>query len=334
MNYDYRIKGRLTITANTRNDPRLRVSLSLLNNSCAEPVPQTQEDQVHCDGVNVNQEVTFVAEVTLDPVNCRQQATAFPLEFDIEVFGQAGSRLHVTLEPQCSCGCSAGGQGFTGACTDGRGSLVCGACNCPPRYQGDNCECETDGFTTEEGLQEGCRPPAASAAVISLADNRPPLCNGYGECRCSTCTCRDPHIGPLCDCVQADCGNCTSGTGTCRCLGNSQTVCDCHPGWSRDPSGGCGCSLAQERCQDPLSKVMCNGNGVCECNTCRCGPGHQGAFCQLPVFESLTGLDEQSCQKLEPCVRLDALGHLLQDDRELEAWQAECNKTSLKAQKR
>ncbi len=44
-------------------------------------------------------------------------------------------------------------------------------------------------------------------------------------------------------------------TGDCQCIGPRQTVCHCHPGWSRDPSGGCGCSLAQENCRDPFTQA-------------------------------------------------------------------------------
>jgi hypothetical protein len=81
----------------------------------------------------VNQEVNFIAEIILDERSCTQQQQ--PLEFDIEVFGQAASSLHVTVRPQCACGCSAGGQGGSGICTGGRGTLVCGACLCQKRYQ-------------------------------------------------------------------------------------------------------------------------------------------------------------------------------------------------------
>jgi hypothetical protein len=88
--------------------------------------------QVHCDSLSVNQEVNFIAEIILDERSCTQQQ---PLEFDIEVFGQAASSLHVTVRPQCACGCSAGGQGGSGICTGGRGTLVCGACLCQKRYQ-------------------------------------------------------------------------------------------------------------------------------------------------------------------------------------------------------
>ncbi len=76
-------------------------------------------------------------------------------------------------------------------------------------FKGDNCECETDAFETEDALQEACRPPPVAGESSS-----PPLCNGFGKCRCGKCTCSDPpHFGPLCECLRADCANCSSVTG-------------------------------------------------------------------------------------------------------------------------
>jgi hypothetical protein len=140
----------------------------------------------------------------------------------------------------------------------------------------------------------------------------------------------------LCECTRKDCRNCSSSNGDCACTAPGQTVCNCHPGWSDDSNGGCGCSLSKDRCLDPFNpNTICNGNGDCKCNACQCTSSFQGAFCQLPVFaEAQTGLDELSCSRLSSCITLDAVGHLGLSTSELAAYQKDCDTSGLKAQKR
>lgn len=139
----------------------------------------------------------------------------------------------------------------------GRGSCVCGKCECNVRSNVD----EVSG--SPQGSILG---PSLFCFMIS------PLQEIYGTyCECDNFSC-ERHEGLLC-----------SGPdhGTCDC-----GACICKEGWT---GTNCACKASTETCIPPGGGPVCSGHGVCECGACKCdvteeGGRYSGRYCdKCPV---------------------------------------------------
>lgn len=140
-------------------------------------------------------------------------------------------------------GCQA--DNSTGADCSGRGTCVCGVCECstsePGRYTGKFCECDN----------------------LSCDRNNGIVCSGpdHGICSCGICECQSGWSGPACDCLASNdtCmppngGEICSGHGSCEC-----GACKCHVTEEGRYSGKyCEkCPTCAGRCNDLKDCVQC-----------------------------------------------------------------------------
>lgn len=93
------------------------------------------------------------------------------------------------------------GQVWPRAAALGEGGLTRGPsrCRCDAGYIGKNCECQTQGRSSQE-LEGSCR-----------RDNNSLICSGLGDCLCGQCVCHQSDIpnksifGRFCECDNVNC---------------------------------------------------------------------------------------------------------------------------------
>ena len=322
------IKGKLILELDTFSMTR-NVQASLQVSAQTGRGAQCQEIgkdglAVSCSNVRVGESATFELKFHIT-----EQACNFSSErVDVKIFGQESSRLSITIEPDCVCDCmKEASTSRNDQFCSGRGKEKCGTCYCQEDFYGDNCECskeETNSASNSDGIKK-CRSETGL------------ICNDRGSCSCGTCLCSNPFIGKFCECDLRDC-NCGQH-GYCSTCDRGKPQCTCEEGWTQGSSGLCDCSSRQDRCVDPFTNSVCNGNGKCKCNQCVCD-GFDGDFCQKPYAEEFTDVQERSCEQLSHCILLDTFGHLLlQHDNDkdkglLTELEKACADTKLKANDR
>ncbi|XP_077900897.1 integrin beta-2 isoform X3 [Ictidomys tridecemlineatus] len=236
----------------------LRVSY---DSFCSNGESHKGQPRGDCDGVQINVPITFQVRVTA--TECVQEQS-----FVIRALGFTDT-VTVQVLPRCECRCSDQSQN-RGLC-GGKGSLECGVCRCDAGYIGKNCECQTQGRSSQE-LEGSCRK-----------DNSSIVCSGLGDCICGQCICHTSDIpnkeifGQYCECDNVNCerydGQVCGGPkrGSCSC-----GQCHC----TEDFEGSaCQCGKSTAGCLN-AARVECSGRGRCRCNTCECDPGYQPPLCQ------------------------------------------------------
>ncbi|XP_048202051.1 integrin beta-2 isoform X1 [Perognathus longimembris pacificus] len=267
---------------------------------CSNGVSLTGQPRGDCDGVQINVPITFRVKVTA--TTCPQNQS-----FVIRALGFTDT-VTVQVIPQCQCQCrdQKKDRGLCG----GKGSLECGACRCDAGYIGKNCECQTQGKSSQE-LEGSCRN-----------DNSSIVCSGLGDCICGQCVCHtsdEPNkeiFGRYCECDNVNCERHNGqpcggpGRGLCAC-----GKCQCLEGFE---GSACQCSRSTAGCLN-ARRVECSGRGRCRCNTCECDMGYQPPLCEecpgcsapcaryLPCAECLKfekGAFEKNCSTACGGVRL------------------------------
>uniref|UniRef100_A0A8C9L321 Integrin beta n=1 Tax=Panthera tigris altaica TaxID=74533 RepID=A0A8C9L321_PANTA len=227
---------------------------------CSNGVSQVDQPRGDCDGVQINVPITFQVKVTATECIHEQSFVIRALGFTDTV------TVHVL--PQCECQCRDMSQN-RGLCGD-KGSMECGICRCDAGYIGKNCECQTQGRSSQE-LEGSCR-----------RDNNSLICSGLGDCLCGQCVCHQSDVpnksifGRFCECDNVNCerydGLVCGGKerGTCSC-----GKCSCNPGFE---GSACQCDRSTRGCLNP-DGFECNGRGRCVCNVCECDTGYQPPLC-------------------------------------------------------
>ncbi|KAM5333133.1 integrin beta-2 [Glossophaga mutica] len=228
---------------------------------CGNGEPLTNQPRGDCDGVQINVPVTFQVKVTA--TECIQEQS-----FVIRALGFTDT-VTVRLLPQCECRCSDRTQDRSHC--GNKGSVECGVCRCDAGYVGKNCECQTQGRSSQD-LEGSCRK-----------DNSSILCSGLGDCICGQCVCHRSDVpnkeifGQFCECDNVNCerynGKVCGGTGRgeCRC-----GKCLCRPGYE---GSACQCEQSTDGCRN-LRGSVCSGRGQCLCNSCQCDGMYQPPFCE------------------------------------------------------
>uniref|UniRef100_UPI00358E9F2A integrin beta-5-like isoform X2 n=1 Tax=Myxine glutinosa TaxID=7769 RepID=UPI00358E9F2A len=215
-----------------------------------------------CNDLRVGDTATF--HVTVKAKSCH--GSDQEQQFNIKPAGFLDTLL-VKVHMHCECSCQGKTEEKSSHC-HGRGRLECGDCFCHPGYFGHSCECEDDGWSTQN-KDKVCR-----------AEGQQTMCSGRGDCVCGQCNCFHNEFGrisgPFCECDDFSCfqhnGVLCSGHGECIC-----GECMCMPDWI-GPS--CSCSLITDGCQSVDGKP-CSGRGLCKCGRCECTqPGVFGITCE------------------------------------------------------
>uniref|UniRef100_A0A8C5URW2 Integrin beta n=1 Tax=Microcebus murinus TaxID=30608 RepID=A0A8C5URW2_MICMU len=250
---------------------------------CSNGVTITGQPRGDCDGVQINVPITFQVKVTA--TECVQEQT-----FVIRPLGFTDT-VTVRVLPQCECQCR--DQSQERSLCQGKGSLECGVCRCDAGYIGKNCECQTQGRSSQE-LEGSCRK-----------DNSSLVCSGLGDCVCGQCVCHTSDVpnkqiyGRYCECDNVNCeryDNQPCGgpkRGLCFC-----GKCRCLEGYD---GSACQCQRTTEGCLNQR-KVECSGRGRCSCNQCVCEGSYQPPLClECPTCSSPCS-DLSSCAE---CLRFD-----------------------------
>lgn len=228
---------------------------------CSNGVSLMGQRRGDCDGVQINVPVTFQVKVTA--TECIQEQS-----FVIRALGFSDT-VTVRVLPQCECQCH--DQSHERGLCGGKGSMECGVCRCDAGYIGKNCECQTQGRSSQE-LEGSCRK-----------DNSSIICSGLGDCICGQCVChtsddRNKKIfGRYCECNNMNCEHYNSQVcggperGECSC-----GQCHCHDNFE---GSACQCKKSTEGCLDTQG-VVCSGRGRCVCNVCQCDDFYQLPLCQ------------------------------------------------------
>ncbi|XP_033639880.1 integrin beta-1-like [Asterias rubens] len=255
-----------------------------------------------CMGLKLDETVSF--DVTVEATSCHdnteQSFTIGPIGFD-EV-------LEVAVEVICSCDCEDLSIANSDYCSNGNGTLSCGQCVCDAGRYGKLCECSS-GEDTEVLFRDKYKNVASCRA----SSNSSIACSGRGECICGECACfermdkKEVISGRFCECDNFSCerynGELCGGAvrGQCVCDEKSRrSVCKCKPGFSGD---ACDCSISTAGCV-ASNGLLCNANGVCECNRCKCdaNSAFKGSTCEL--CKTCFG----KCSSYRPCVECKIFG--------------------------
>uniref|UniRef100_A0A8C9A4V9 Integrin beta n=1 Tax=Prolemur simus TaxID=1328070 RepID=A0A8C9A4V9_PROSS len=249
---------------------------------CSNGVTITGQPRGDCDGVQINVPITFQVKVTATECVQEQSFVIRPLGFS--------DTVTVRVLPQCECQCR--DQSREHSLCQGKGSLECGVCRCEAGYIGKNCECQTQGRSSQE-LEGSCQK-----------DNSSLICSGLGDCICGQCVCHTSDVpnkqiyGRYCECDNVNCerynGQVCGGPkrGLCFC-----GTCRCQEGYE---GSACQCEISTEGCLNQR-KVVCSGRGLCRCNQCQCGDPYQPPLClECPTCRS--PCNYSSCAE---CLRFD-----------------------------
>ncbi|XP_006898474.1 PREDICTED: integrin beta-2 [Elephantulus edwardii] len=228
---------------------------------CSNGVSRLDQPRGDCDGVQINNPITFQVKVVA--TECIQEQS-----FTIRALGFTDTVM-VHVHPQCECHCQ--DLSLDPSQCNNKGVVECGVCRCNLGYVGKSCECQTQGRSSQE-LEGNCRK-----------DNSSIVCSGLGDCICGECICHksdDPKkqiFGRYCDCDNFNCerydGQICGGEkrGSCNC-----GKCYCHPGFE---GSACQCLSSTDGCVD-AQQIVCSGRGRCRCNVCECDLGYQPPLCQ------------------------------------------------------
>nr|KAF6382284.1 integrin subunit beta 2 [Pipistrellus kuhlii] len=235
---------------------------------CSNGVSQVNRPKGDCDGVQINVPVTFQVKVTA--TECVQEQS-----FVIRALGFTDT-VTVSILPQCECQCRDRSQDRS--ICGGKGSVECGICKCDAGYLGKNCECQTQGRSSQD-LEGNCRK-----------DNSSIICSGLGDCICGQCVCHASDVpkkkifGLFCECDNV---NCERFNGQI-CGGEDRGECECGKCKCKDGIDGsaCQCDKSPDSCRNAQGSV-CSGRGQCVCNVCQCDKGYQLPYCDdCPGCES------------------------------------------------
>uniref|UniRef100_A0A4W2I4A0 Integrin beta n=2 Tax=Bos TaxID=9903 RepID=A0A4W2I4A0_BOBOX len=227
---------------------------------CSNGKSQVDQPRGDCDGVQINVPITFQVKVTA--TECIQQQS-----FTIRALGFTDT-VTVRVLPQCECQCRDASR--DGSICGGRGSMECGVCRCDAGYIGKNCECQTQGRSSQE-LEGSCRK-----------DNSSIICSGLGDCICGQCVCHTSDVpnkkiyGQFCECDNVNCERYDGQV----CGGEKRGLCFCGTCRCDEQYEGsaCQCLKSTQGCLN-LDGVECSGRGRCRCNVCQCDPGYQPPLC-------------------------------------------------------
>ncbi|XP_069328314.1 integrin beta-2 [Eulemur rufifrons] len=249
---------------------------------CSNGVTITGQPRGDCDGVQINVPITFQVKVTATECVQEQSFVIRPLGFT--------DTVTVRVLPQCECQCR--DQSRERGLCQGKGSLECGVCRCEAGYIGKNCECQTQGRSSQE-LEGSCRK-----------DNSSLICSGLGDCICGQCVCHTSDVpnkqiyGRYCECDNVNCERYDTQVcggpkrGLCFC-----GTCRCQEGYE---GSACQCESSTEGCLNQ-QKVVCSGRGLCRCNQCQCREPYQPPLClECPTCSS--PCNYSSCAE---CLRFD-----------------------------
>uniref|UniRef100_A0A8C6R6C1 Integrin beta n=1 Tax=Nannospalax galili TaxID=1026970 RepID=A0A8C6R6C1_NANGA len=251
---------------------------SFCNNGAASSIDKSRGD---CDRVQINVPVTFQVKVTA--TECIQEQS-----FVIRALGFTDT-VTVQVLPQCECQCRDQSQ-ERGLCR-GKGSMECGICRCDSGYIGKNCECQTQGRSSQE-LEGNCRK-----------DNSSIVCSGLGDCICGQCVCHTSDVpnkmifGQYCECDNVNCERYDSQV----CGGPSRGTCACGKCTCKKDFQGsaCQCKRSTEGCLN-TRLVECSGRGQCECNRCKCDKDYQ-----LPLCEDCPGCPSPCSNSCAECLKFN-----------------------------
>ncbi|XP_070454040.1 LOW QUALITY PROTEIN: integrin beta-2-like [Equus przewalskii] len=228
---------------------------------CSNRVSNVNQPRGDCDNVRIGMPITFQVKVTA--TECVQEQS-----FVIRALGFSDT-VTVQVLPQCECQCRDTSPGRS-LCRD-KGFMECGICRCDTGYIGKNCECQTQGRSSQE-LEGSCRK-----------DNNSLVCSGLGDCVCGQCICHKSDVpnkeifGQFCECDNVNCerydGQVCGGEkrGTCNC-----GKCQCKEGFE---GSACQCPRSTDGCLNQRG-TECSGRGRCRCNVCECRSGYQPPLCQ------------------------------------------------------
>uniref|UniRef100_A0A9L0S992 Integrin beta n=1 Tax=Equus caballus TaxID=9796 RepID=A0A9L0S992_HORSE len=228
---------------------------------CSNRVSNVNQPRGDCDNVRIGMPITFQVKVTA--TECVQEQS-----FVIRALGFSDT-VTVQVLPQCECQCRDTSPGRS-LCRD-KGFMECGICRCDTGYIGKNCECQTQGRSSQE-LEGSCRK-----------DNNSLVCSGLGDCVCGQCICHKSDVpnkeifGQFCECDNVNCerydGQVCGGEkrGTCNC-----GKCQCKEGFE---GSACQCPRSTDGCLNQRG-TECSGRGRCRCNVCECDDGYQPPLCQ------------------------------------------------------
>ncbi|XP_045396784.1 integrin beta-2 [Lemur catta] len=249
---------------------------------CSNGVTIMGQPRGDCEGVQINVPITFQVKVTATECVQEQSFVIRPLGFS--------DTVTVRVLPQCECQCR--DQSREHSLCQGKGSLECGVCRCEAGYIGKNCECQTQGRSSQE-LEGSCQK-----------DNSSLICSGLGDCICGQCVCHTSDVpnkqiyGRYCECDNVNCerynGQVCGGPkrGLCFC-----GTCRCQEGYE---GSACQCERSTEGCLNQR-KVVCSGRGLCLCNQCECRDPYQPPLClECPTCRS--PCNYSSCAE---CLRFD-----------------------------
>ncbi|XP_058152329.1 integrin beta-2 isoform X2 [Dasypus novemcinctus] len=228
---------------------------------CSNGESRLDQARGDCDGVQINVPVTFQVRVTATTCIKEHSFVIRPLGFT--------DTVTVQVLPQCECRCRDASRDRR-HCHD-KGDVECGICRCDAGYIGKNCECQTQGRSSQE-LEGSCRK-----------DNSSIICSGLGDCICGACSCHTSDVpnkkiyGQYCECDNVNCerfdGQVCGGKerGSCFC-----SKCHCNKGFE---GSACQCRTSMDGCL-PTRGKECNERGRCQCNVCVCDPGYQPPLCE------------------------------------------------------
>ena len=116
-------------------------------------------------------------------------------------------------------------------------------------------------------------------------------CSGSmaGNCNCGECQCVPGYSGPACECSPPD-QVCVRSPGVSLCTRHTFTTLPSdqyvvivivvqHPVHIRTASTHmytCKCSSLHS-----IQDQVCSGNGMCDCNSCKCNFGYMGTYCYM-----------------------------------------------------
>ncbi|XP_022914249.2 integrin beta-PS-like [Onthophagus taurus] len=233
-----------------------------------------------CTNIHIGDVINFTA--TIKPTECKSEVIQLKPE------GVAESVL-INLTVICECECEKPGHsGFIPSSPkcSGKGSEVCGVCQCDQGYFGNTCECDNNKIININ-------------TTVCQKDENSPVCSNNGICKCGTCICDKSMYGKYCECNNYSCKRrkellCSGEDhGRCDC-----GECKCFPGWKGDD---CGCLDKDDLCISPNGNgQICSGHGTCECGQCVCKNDENkyfGKFC-----EECPSCEGQRCNDLRPCV--------------------------------